>query len=155
MILEILSIGIIISACLALFLDEVVYSVAAFAGTFLFTALLYWVNGSTYAAIFQFAVGVGTLAILFLSGEMLGDQAVKKTSPEKLAALLGIGVVLSLPALFISVSGSGGSYGVSTDSFGDALWNLNGLDVALQALVILTVALGIAIILYERKKGAL
>jgi len=155
MILEILSIGIIISACLALFLDEVVYSVAAFAGTFLFTALLYWVNGSTYAAIFQFAVGVGTLAILFLSGEMLGDQVVKKTSPEKLAALLGIGVVLSLPALFISVSGSGGSYGVSTDSFGDALWNLNGLDVALQALVILTVALGIAIILYERKKGAL
>ncbi|MGO8807074.1 MAG: NADH-quinone oxidoreductase subunit J [Candidatus Bathyarchaeia archaeon] len=155
MILEILSIGIIISACFALFLDEVVYSVAAFAVTFMFTALLYWVNGSTYAAIFQFAVGVGTLAILFLSGEMLGDKGVKKTSPEKLAALLGIGVVLSLPALFISVSGSGGSYGVSTASFGDSLWNLNGLDVVLQALVLLTVALGIAIILYERKKGAL
>ena len=41
-----------------------------------------------------------------------------------------------------------------TASFGDALWNLNGLDVVLQALVILTVALGIAIILYERRKGA-
>jgi NADH:ubiquinone oxidoreductase subunit 6 (subunit J) len=153
-ILEILSIGIIISACLALFLDEVVYSVAAFSGTFLFTALLYWENGSTYAAIFQFAVSVGTLAILFLSGEMLSDKALKKTSPEKLGALLGVGVVLSLPALFLSVSSSGGSYGVSTSSFGNALWNLNGLDVVLQALVILTVALGIAIILYERRKGA-
>ncbi len=109
MILEILSVGLIISACLALFLDEVVYSVAAFAGTFLFTALLYAVNGSTYAAIFQFAVGVGTLAILFLSGEMLSDKPVKKTSPEKLAALLGIGVVLSLPAIFLSVSASSGS----------------------------------------------
>jgi NADH:ubiquinone oxidoreductase subunit 6 (subunit J) len=155
MILEILAIGLIITACLALFLDEVVYSVAAFAGTFLFTALLYAANGSTYAAIFQFAVGVGTLAILFLSGEMLGDKPVKKTSPQKLGALVGIGAVLSLPALLLSVSGSSVSFNVSNSSFGNALWNLNGLDVILQALVILTVALGIAIVLYEKRKGAL
>jgi len=32
------------------------------------------------------------------------------------------------------------------------LWNVRGLDVVLQALVILTVALGIAIVLYEKKK---
>jgi hypothetical protein len=86
---------------------------------------------------------------------MLSDKPLKKTSPEKLGALLGIGVVLSLPPLFLSVSASGGSYGVSNSSFGNALWNLNGMDVILQALVILTVALGIAIILYERRKGAL
>lgn len=155
MILEILSVGLIISACLALFLDEVVYSVAAFSGTFLFTALLYALSGSVYAAIFQFAVGVGTLAILFLSGEMLSDKPVKKTSPEKLAALLGIGVVLSLPAIFLSVSASTVTVSVSTASFGNALWSLNGLDVVLLALVVLTVALGIAIILYERRRGAL
>ena len=87
MILEILSIGLIVSACLALFLDEVVYSVAALSGTFLFTALLYYVNGAIYAAIFQFAVGVGTLAILFLSGEMLSDKSTKKTSPKKTLSL--------------------------------------------------------------------
>ena len=75
MILEVLSIGLLVSACLALFLDEVIYSVAALSGTFLFTALLYAVNGAVYAAIFQFAVGVGTLAILFLSGEMLSDKS--------------------------------------------------------------------------------
>ena len=108
-ILEILSIGLIISACFALFLDEVVYSVAALAGTFLFTALLYLENGATYAAIFQFAVGVGTLAILFFSGEMLSDKSTKKTSPTKAGALLGVGVILSLPAIFLSVSGSTGS----------------------------------------------
>ena len=88
LILEILSIGLIISACLALFLDEVVYSVAALAGTFLFTALLYYENGAVYAAIFQFVVGVGTLAILFLSGEMLSDKSTQKTSPTKLCACL-------------------------------------------------------------------
>jgi len=151
MILEILSIGLLVSACLALFLDEVVYSVAALSGTFLFTALLYYENGAIYAAIFQFVVGVGTLAILFLSGEMLSDKSTKKTSPKKLSALIGVGVVLSLPAFFLSISSSRGVY--SAASFGDALWSLSGVDVILQALVILTVALGIAIILYERRNG--
>ena len=45
--------------------------------------ILYILNGSTFAAIFQFVVGVGTLAILFLSGEMLGEKSAKKTSPKK------------------------------------------------------------------------
>lgn len=151
MIFEILAVGLIISAILALFLDEVIYSVAALAGTFFFTALIYVLNGAIFAAIFQFAVGVGTLAILFLSGEMLGDKPTKKTSPKRTGALIGAGAVLSLPAIFLSVSGSTGT--VSDISFGDALWNVRGLDVILQALVILTVALGIAIILYEKRKG--
>jgi NADH:ubiquinone oxidoreductase subunit 6 (subunit J) len=152
MILEVLSVGLIISAILALFLDEMVYSVAALSGTFLFTALLYALNGAPFAAIFQFAVGIGTLAILFLSGEMLSDKPIKKTSPTKIGALIVVGVVLSLPAFFLSISGPSGT--ISNDSFGDSLWNLRGIDVVLQALVILTVAIGIAIILYERKKGA-
>jgi NADH:ubiquinone oxidoreductase subunit 6 (subunit J) len=151
MILEVLSIGLIISAILAIFLDEMVYSVAALSGTFIFTALLYILNGAVFAAIFQFTVGIGTLAILFLSGEMLSDKPTKKTSPQKVAALIGIGVVLSLPAIFLSVSGSTGA--TSSVSFGEALWNLRGTDVILQALVILTVATGIAIILYERRSG--
>jgi NADH:ubiquinone oxidoreductase subunit 6 (subunit J) len=152
MILEIISIGLIVSACLALFLDEMVYSVAALSGTFIFTAILYILNGSAFAAIFQFVVGIGTLAILFLSGEMLGDKPTKKTSPKKTLALIGVGVVLSLPAIFISFSGSTAT--TSDATFGDALWNLRGMDVVLQALVILTIALGIAIVLYEKKKGA-
>jgi hypothetical protein len=86
---------------------------------------------------------------------MLSDKPPKKTSPQKLGALVGIGAVLSLPAIFLSVSGPSVSFNVSNSSFGNALWNLNGLDVVLQALVILTVALGIAIILYEKRKGAL
>jgi NADH:ubiquinone oxidoreductase subunit 6 (subunit J) len=151
MILEIISIGLIISACLALFLDEMVYSVAALSGTFIFTAILYILNGSVFAAIFQFVVGIGTLAILFLSGEMLGDKPTKKASPKKTLALIGIGLVLSLPAIFLSFSGSPGA---TTDaSLGDALWNLRGMDVVLQAIVVLTVAMGIAIVLYEKRKG--
>jgi NADH:ubiquinone oxidoreductase subunit 6 (subunit J) len=151
MILEILSIGLIVSACLALFLDEAVYSVAALAGTFFFTALIYALDGAVFVAIFQFAVGVGTLTILFLSGELLSEKAVKKTSPNKALALIAGGVALSLPALFLSISGST-SAGVNI-SFGNGLWNLNGMDVILQGLVILTVALGIVIVLYEKRNG--
>ncbi|MGE5575447.1 MAG: NADH-quinone oxidoreductase subunit J [Ignavibacteria bacterium] len=151
MIFEILAVGLIISAVLALFLDEVVYSVAALAGTFFFVAFIYGLNGAPYAAIFQFAVGVGTLAILFLSGEMLGDKPAKKTSLKRSGVLVGIGAVLSLPAIFISVSGS--TTTIPDVSIGDALWNVRGLDVVLQAIVILTIALGIVIVLYEKRKG--
>jgi NADH:ubiquinone oxidoreductase subunit 6 (subunit J) len=150
MIFEILAIGLIVSAILALFLDEVVYSVAALSGTFLFTALIYYLNGATYAAIFQFVVGIGTLAILFLSGEMLGEKPTKKASPARTGGLVGVGVVLSLPAIFLSVSGQT-NVGTEVD-IGNALWNLRGVDILMQALVILTVALGIGIVLYERRK---
>jgi NADH:ubiquinone oxidoreductase subunit 6 (subunit J) len=150
MIIEILAVGLIISAILALFLDEVVYSVAALAGTFLFTALIYVLSGALYAGIFQFAVSVGTLAILFLSGEMLGEKPARKASPARTGGLVAAGILLSLPAIFLSVSGTSN---VAADiDFGEALWNLRGIDVLLQAIVILTLALGISIVLYERRK---
>ncbi|MDX1813428.1 MAG: hypothetical protein R3319_01420, partial [Candidatus Bathyarchaeia archaeon] len=65
MILEILSVGLIISACLAIFLDEAIYSVAALAGMFFLTALLYAFSDALFVAVFQFTVGAGTLAVLF------------------------------------------------------------------------------------------
>lgn len=150
-IFEILSVGLIVSAVLALFLDEVIYSVAALAGTFLFTAAMFALAGSTFAAIFQFTVSVGTLAILFLSGEMLGEKPTKKASPLRVGVLVGAGLLLSLPAIFLSIQVE--TPVTSTATFGEALWNLRGLDVVLQALVILTVATGIAIVLYEKRKG--
>jgi len=148
---EILAIGLIVSSILALFLEEVVYSVAALAVTLSLTSLLYILNGAIFAGIFQFAVSVGTLAVLFLSGEMLGDKTTNKSSLKRISALIGVGIFLSLPAIFISIPGS--FVEISEVPFGNALWNMRDLDVILQALVILTVALGIAIILYEKRKG--
>jgi len=150
MILEILSVGLIVSACLALFLDEVHYSVGSLAGTFLFISLIYALNGAVYGAVFQFAVGIGTLTILFLSGEMLSEKTKKKTSPKKFAALITCGIVLSLPTILLSVSGTPAE--VSPVPLGESLWVLRGTDVVLQALVVLTIALGIFIVLHEHKK---
>jgi hypothetical protein len=101
-------------------------------------------------AIFQFAVGIGTLAILFLSGEMLSEKPIVKTKPSRSVSVVVIGVVLSLPAIFFSISSP--SAVVNSVSFGEALWNLDAVDVVLQGLVIITVAMGITVVLYQRKK---
>jgi NADH:ubiquinone oxidoreductase subunit 6 (subunit J) len=151
MILEVLSAGLIISACLAIFLDEAVYSVASLAGTFIFTALLYALSDALFVAIFQFAMGAGTLAVLFLSGEMLSEKPTKKTPRKNLLLTIVLGVLLSLPAIFLSISGP--TSVLSEISFGEALWNLRALDVVLQGLVIMTVALGIVIVLHEKRNG--
>ncbi|TRO44496.1 hypothetical protein E2P42_01485 [Candidatus Bathyarchaeota archaeon] len=151
MILELLSAGLVITACLAIFLDEAVYSVVALAGTFLFTSLLYALNGAIFVAVFQFSVGAGTLAVLFLSGEMLSERPLKKTLTKNLFKVVLAGALLSLPPIFLSISTPANE--VSGVSFGEALWTLRAGDVVLQGLVIMTVALGIAVILYEKKTG--
>ena len=150
MIIEIVSAGLIITACLAIFLDEAIYSIAALAGTFVLTSLLYALSGAVYVAIFQFAVAVGTLSILFLSGEMLSEEPLTKTKPTTMVAVGVLGAVLALPAVFLSFSSS--SVVTSTISLGDALWNYDAVDVVLQGLVILIVAVGVGIILSQRKR---
>jgi NADH:ubiquinone oxidoreductase subunit 6 (subunit J) len=150
MILEILSAGLIISACLAIFLDEAIYSVAALAGTFFLTSMLYALSGAVFVAVFQFAVGAGTLAILFLSGEMLSEKPAK-VPPKTLISLVVVGVLLSLPVIFLSFSGQAVVF--SGISFEDALWDLRAVDVVLQGFVILTVALGIVIVFHDKRKG--
>jgi NADH:ubiquinone oxidoreductase subunit 6 (subunit J) len=149
--LEVVSVGLVVSACLAIFLDEAIYSVAALAGTFVLTSLLYALNGAIYVAVFQFAVAIGTLSILFLSGEMLSEKPLTKTRPATTVAVAVLGVALSLPAVFFSISKS--SSVTSDITLGEALWNFSAVDVVLQGLVILTVALGITIVLHERKKN--
>jgi NADH:ubiquinone oxidoreductase subunit 6 (subunit J) len=152
MILETLAIGVVISACLAIFIDEAVYSVAALSGVFLFTSVLYAVSGAVFVAVFQFAVGIGTLAVLFLSGEMLGGKMEEKPKPKNVLLVLVSGVLLSLPAVSLSVFQTINS--VPPLSFGETLWNLRAGDVVLQGLVVLGVALGIGIVLFEkRRKG--
>jgi NADH:ubiquinone oxidoreductase subunit 6 (subunit J) len=151
MIIEILSAGLIISACLAIFLEEAVYSVAALAGAFFLTALIFTLSGALYVAVFQFAVGVGTLAVLFLSGEMLSERSNKKTPLKGVVAVLFVGALLSLPGIFYSIPMTTATgYGIS---FEESLWTFRAPDVILQGLVMMTVAVGIAIILHQRKKG--
>jgi multisubunit Na+/H+ antiporter MnhB subunit len=60
-------------------------------------------------------------------------------------------LVLAFPSIFFSVAVTPANVS-SGVTFGGALWDLRAVDVILQGLVILTVALGVAIILHERRE---
>jgi NADH:ubiquinone oxidoreductase subunit 6 (subunit J) len=152
MILELLGVGLVVSACLAIYLDEAIYSVASLTCTFILMAILYALNGATFVAVFQLAVGAGTLAVLFLSGEMLSEKPNKKIPLKNVFLAIVVALLLSSPTIFFSVVVTPANVS-SNVSFAQALWNLRAIDVVLQGLVIMTVALGIAIVLYERKGG--
>jgi NADH-quinone oxidoreductase subunit J len=152
MIVELLVAGLVVSACLAIFLDEAVYSVASLACVFVLIAILYAINDATFVAVFQLAVSAGTLAVLFLAGEMLSEKPSKKKPLKKTFLVALVALLLSLPSIFLSVAVTPANVSSSV-SFGQALWDLRAIDVVLQGLVIVTVAIGIVIVLYEKKEG--
>jgi multisubunit Na+/H+ antiporter MnhB subunit len=82
---------------------------------------------------------------------MLSEKPISKTSPRKTVIVLVMGVALSAPMILFSIS-SPNTVDVEVP-FGQALWDLRAVDVILQGLVILTVALGIGIVLFRRKRN--
>ncbi|MEM3623194.1 MAG: NADH-quinone oxidoreductase subunit J [Candidatus Bathyarchaeia archaeon] len=151
MIVELIAVGLVVSACLAIYLDEAVYSIASLACMLVLMAVLYALNEAVFVAVFQLAVSAGTLAVLFLVGEMLSEKPEKEKSLKKIFPVALFAVVLSLSSIFLSVAVTPANV-YPGFSFADALWDLRAVDVILQGLVIMTVALGIAIVLYERRE---
>jgi len=152
MIVELIAAGLVVTACLAIFLDEAVYSVASLACVFVLMAILYALSDATFVAVFQLAVGAGTLAVLFLAGEMLSEKPSREKPLKKTFLVAVAALLLSLPSIFLSVAITPANVSSSV-SFGQALWDLRAIDVVLQGLIIMTVAVGIAIVLHERGEG--
>ena len=142
----------IVSAFLAIYLDDAVYSVASLASTLVLVAILYSLNDAGFAAVFQLGISVGTLAVLFLSGETLSEKTNQRNPLRKAFLAIAVALLLSIPSIFLSV-GTPSTTVSSGVSFPEALWNLRAVDIVLQGLVIVTVALGIAIVLKTRKEG--
>ncbi|MGQ9530930.1 MAG: NADH-quinone oxidoreductase subunit J [Candidatus Bathycorpusculaceae bacterium] len=151
MIVELIAVGLIVSACLAVYLDEAVYSVASLACMFILMAFLYALSDAAFVAVFQLAVSAGTLAILFLACEMLSEKPSGKKSLKKPFLVVAVAVLLALPSIFLSVPAPLANVPLSL-SFAQTLWDLRAIDVVLQGLVIMSVAMGIAIVLYERRE---
>jgi NADH:ubiquinone oxidoreductase subunit 6 (subunit J) len=147
-----LVIGLVVSAFLAVILDEAVYSVASLAITLMLVAILYSLNGASFAAVFQLGISVGTLAVLFLSCETLSEKTNQRKPLRKVLLATMAAVLLSVPSFLVSV-GAPSSNILSDVSFPEALWNLRAIDIVLQGLVIMTVALGIAIVLRVKKES--
>lgn len=145
------AVALLVSAFLALHLENVTYAVVSFGVMFTVLSALYFSLNANYAAIFQIVVAVGTIAVFFLAGEMLTP---KNRTPQKLrSGILGviIAVMLSVPSILLDFE-SNASMNPNGLSFPSALWEFRALDVIAQGVVILTLALGIAMVLKERKK---
>ena len=151
-ILTVLTVGLVASAFMAIYLDEAVHSVASLACTLILLAIIYAYYGAVFAAVFQLAAGVSTLAVLFLTGEMLSEKSTEKQSRKKIFFAVIIGILLSIPTLYVKIPLPSSVPGYPNLSFPEEIWNLRSIDVVLQGVVILIIALGIAIILHEKKE---
>jgi NADH:ubiquinone oxidoreductase subunit 6 (subunit J) len=152
-VLAVLAVGLIVSAFLAIHLDEAMYSVISLACTLILLSVMYWIYDAVYAAIFQLVAGISTLVVMLLAGEMLSEQVKKRDSPKRVVVALVIAAIISLPTMFLTVSISSVPTAPPT-SFPSDIWSLRSIDIVLQGLVILVIAIGIAIILTQNKRAA-
>jgi NADH:ubiquinone oxidoreductase subunit 6 (subunit J) len=151
MILELLAVGMIVSAVLAIHFDEAIYSIASLTCTLILMAILYSLNDANLVAVFQLAISVGTVTVLFLSGEMLSEKSRGRKPLKNLFLAMAGALLLSVPSIVLS-TGTITANVTSGVSFPEALWNLRAIDVVLQGIVIMTVALGIVIVLHEKRE---
>ena len=151
MILEFLAVGIIFVAILAINLDDPFYSILSLGGVLIISALLYLANEAYFAAIFQFATGIGTVAVLLVLGETLDKGEQHKEKTKRPVGTVIAAILLSFPVLFFTIPViriiPEPTIGVPFN-----LWELRSVDVLLQGVVILILAIGMIIILRPEKE---
>jgi NADH:ubiquinone oxidoreductase subunit 6 (subunit J) len=152
MIIEILAVALIITAFLAINLDNSIYSVIALGCVLIFSALLYFFNGAFFAAVFQFAVGAGTIAVLLIVSETLDEQESHEKKPKLPIATIIAAVLFSIPVLIFTVPVIQ-IIPEATTGFPYDLWDFRSIDVIVQGIVILIIAVGMVILL-KSQKGA-
>lgn len=146
-----LAVGLVVSAFFAVYLDEAIYAVLSLAATNVILSVFYFSLDTPFAAVFQLTMGIGTVAVLFLTGQMLTTKADSPQTSQRRFLGLVIGVLLSVPSI-LAVGQKISAAGLVGLPFSAALWQLRVVDIIAQGLVILTVGLGIAVVLKEKKR---
>jgi NADH:ubiquinone oxidoreductase subunit 6 (subunit J) len=146
MIVEILALGLLIAAFLAVSLDDSIYSVISLGVVLIISSLLYLLNEAYFAAIFQFAVGIGTVAVLLVVSDTLDAHSSSKKKTKVPLGTLVAAILVSIPVLFFSIPVIR-IIPEPTTTFAFDLWDFRSIDVMLQGIVILVLAIGMAIIL--------
>jgi multisubunit Na+/H+ antiporter MnhB subunit len=147
----VLAIGMVTSAVFAIYLKETVASVLSLCAMMILLSLLYFNLNAPFAAVFQLALGTGTAAIFLLAGDTLTKKSGEKTSSKTMLVGLVASAILSVPVVVGTVATQ--SFTQSVDlSLSSALWDLRAIDVLAQGLVILTAALGVALLLKEERR---
>lgn len=149
---DIVAVVLVVSALYAVEHKRPIYSVGFLAAFFLALSFLYVALGAVFAAVFQLAIGIGTIAVLFLMGQMFERKASRRTSLRKEVRALGVFLVVALPSV-IGLGEVKVAVSSSNPTFPVALWDLRALDIVAQAVVLLVTAIGVAVVLSERRRG--
>jgi NADH:ubiquinone oxidoreductase subunit 6 (subunit J) len=152
LIVEFLAVGIILTAFLAINLDDSFYSVLSLGSVLIISSLLYLLNNAYFAAIFQFATGIGTLAVLLVLGETLDREGPHREKPEIPIGTIVAAILLSIPVLFFTIPVIQ-IIPEPTSGVPFNLWDLRSVDVLLQGVVILVLTIGMVILLKPEKEG--
>lgn len=147
------AVALVVSAFLALHLRSVAYAVISFGVMFTVLSALYFTLGAPFAAVFQLVVAVGTIAVFFLAGEMLTPE--RETRQKLGSKILGVVIAcgLSVPSILLDFEATT-SMKTHYLPFSSALWEFRALDVIGQGVVVLALALGVVMVLKERRKQA-
>jgi len=145
-----LAIGLVTSAVFAIYLKETVASVLSLGSMLVLLSLLYFSLNAPFAAIFQLALGIGTIAIFLLAGDTLTKKSDEKTSSKTKILGLFAAVILSIPVIVGTVATQTLTREINL-SLSSALWDLRAIDVLAQGIVVLTVALGVVFLLKEER----
>ena len=146
-----LAIGLVTSAVFAIYLKETVASVLSLGSMLVLLSLLYFSLNAPFAAIFQLALGIGTVAIFLLAGDTLPKKSDEKTSSKTKILGLFAAVILSIPVIVGTVATQTLTREINL-SLSSALWDLRAIDVLAQGIVVLTVALGVVFLLKEERR---
>ncbi len=146
----VLAIGMVVSAVFAIYLKETVASVLSLSTMMILLSLLYFNLNAPFAAIFQLALGTGTSAIFLLAGDTLTKKSDEKTSTKTIFVGLVASAVLCVPVVVGTVVTQSFTQSVEL-SLSSALWDLRAIDILAQGLVILTAALGVVLLLKEKR----
>jgi len=146
-----LAIGLVTSAVFAIYLKETVASVLSLGSMLVLLSLLYFSLNAPFAAIFQLALGIGTVAIFLLAGDTLTKKSDEKTSSKTKILGLFAAVILSIPVIVGTVATQTLTREINL-SLSSALWDLRAIDVLAQGIVVLTVALGVVFLLKEERR---
>jgi len=114
-------------------------------------SLLYFNLNAPFAAVFQLALGTGTAAIFLLAGDTLTKKSGEKTSSKTILIGLVASAILSVPVVVGTVATPSLSSSVDL-SLSGALWDLSAIDILAQGLVVLTAALGVVLLLNEKRR---
>ena len=148
---DLITVLLVASAFLAVHMDDTTHSVISFGFMFAVLSTLYFALGAYFAAVFQIVVAVGTIAVFFLAGEMLTSKRRTKGGRVRKPLEFTAAVLLSIPAL-ISKFEFNTLMKPQGLSFQRALWEFRALDVVAQGVVVLTLALGVVMVLRERRR---